>query len=337
MTRRDWLSCSAGAAVLSGTSDVMAQSQPQSKLGVAATSYLSYRKPKDSLEFLNYCANLGAAGIQIALSDPSDDYVSRFRKRLTETNLYYEAMIAMPMEGDAEQFRQRIQNAKKAGADTARVACLSGRRYETFKKTADWRAFVKKSETAMELAARVAEQERFTIAMENHKDWTLDDLYALMDRYGGEYFGLCLDTGNNIALLDDPDELVFALAKWAVSTHLKDMAWTISEDGILLSEVPFGEGFLPVSAYVKAIAKARPKTRWLLEMITRDPLKVPCGQTSYQALIPPSRATAKLLAQAHRKNAKLPITSVLSAKEQWQLEEDNVKICLERFPKVLTG
>ena len=65
------------------------------------------------------------------------------------------------------------------------------------------------------------------------------------------------------------------LAPFAVTTHLKDMAVRRTADGFELSEVPLGQGMLPLARYVAAVRRARPEARFCLEMMTRDPLPVP--------------------------------------------------------------
>jgi len=40
--------------------------------------------------------------------------------------------------------------------------------------------------------------------MENHKDWTLEDMLRVLRPISSEYLGVCVDFGNNISLLDDP-------------------------------------------------------------------------------------------------------------------------------------
>ncbi len=111
------------------------------------------------------------------------------------------------------------------------------------------------------------------IAIENHKDWTLDDMSALLKAKSSEFLGVCLDTGNNVALLDDPMAVVEGLAPYAISTHFKDIAVEPYADGFLLSEVPLGEGMLDLPRIAATLAKARPATRLSVEMITRNPLK----------------------------------------------------------------
>ena len=170
------------------------------------------------------------------------------------------------------------------------------------------------------------------LALENHKDWRIDEMLALLKRISSEFVGVCVDTGNNIALLDDPLALAQALAPYAKSVHLKDMAVEEYDEGFLLSEVPLGEGYLDIPRIVNILRAARADQRFSLEMITRDPLKIPCLTEEYWSTFPqlPGADLARTLA-AVRKNkpAKpLPRVSHLSITERLKIEDDNVKKCL---------
>jgi len=81
---------------------------------------------------------------------------------------------------------------------------------------------------------------------------------------------------NSIALLEDPLEVIETYAPWAFSTHMKDVTVSEYEDGLLLGEVPLGEGILDLKKITALLRQARPEIHLNLEMITRDPLKVPC-------------------------------------------------------------
>src|SRR5207253_5553332 len=118
---------------------------------------------------------------------------------------------------------------------------------------------------------------------ENHKDWRAPELLDILKRLSSQWVGVCVDTGNNIALLEEPTAVVEALAPHAISSHLKDMAVQEYEEGFLLSEVPLGEGFLDLKRMVAVLQKANPTIQFNLEMITRDPLKIPCLTSKYWA------------------------------------------------------
>jgi sugar phosphate isomerase/epimerase len=151
--------------------------------------------------------------------------------------------------------------------------------------------------------------------------------------------GACLDTGNNVSLLDQPMEVVEKLAPYAISTHLKDIAVEEYADGFLLAEVPFGEGMLDLKKVVATIRAARPKAKMTLEMITRDPLKVPCLTEKYWATFPdrggPRLAAMLRTVRTAHGTKPLPKLSPLPAAAQWQLEEDNVKMCLHTGREML--
>jgi sugar phosphate isomerase/epimerase len=298
-------------------------SPPKSQLGIATTCYLSYWRPRDMQEFLEHGIALGAGGVQSPL--PAD--IARHRARREQAGLYYEAMLPLNAE-----IRPAIQKAKEAGAVAGRVGALSGRRYETFSTMADWKRFVADAREKIAVAAKAAEAEKFPLALENHKDWTLEDALALMEEFGGEYFGILLDTGNNIALLDDPHEFVDRLAPYALATHLKDMAWQEHPDGFEMSEMVFGEGQLDMKRIIDTIRRARPRTKMTLEMITRNPLVVPCLSPQYWETMPERRARdlARQLrmVRTRKPSQPLPRTDALSADERRRLEDENVKRCL---------
>lgn len=295
-------------------------------IGIASTSYMTVRRFRDAIEFFDHCDSLGAAGIQIAFRP---EQARAIRERCERKGMYFEAMAPLP-KGDAAPFEAMTRAAKEAGALCIRCACLSGRRYETFKSMEGWRRFVAESKAAVKVAVDIAEKAKLPLAIENHKDWTQDEFVALMREYESEWFGACLDTGNNIALLDEQHEFVDALAKYAISTHIKDMALEESRDGFLLSEVPLGAGQLDLKRIIATIQKARPKTRLTLEMITRDPLVVPCLTPAYWATFPERRASqlAATLALARRNRAPLPRLTTLPAAARAEWEDNNVKSCL---------
>jgi sugar phosphate isomerase/epimerase len=139
-----------------------------------------------------------------------------------------------------------------------------------------------------------------------------------------------VDTGNNLALLEDPVEVVETLAPWAYSVHLKDMGVAEYDDGFLLAEVPFGEGILDLPKIIGILRKARPEVRFNLEMITRDPLKVPCLTPRYWATLAdvPGRDLARTLALVRKSKRALPAVTSLPREQQLALEEDNVRKCL---------
>lgn len=228
-------------------------------------------------------AEIGAAGAHGGMPDVSFEWARRTRRLKEELDMYLEIQTFLPrpdlVEGsrpDPAGFEHAVKVAKEAGATSLRVVCLLGRRYELMASLADWKEAVAGFHRQIAAAVPIVERHRMPLGIENHKDWRVEQQVALLEQYSSEYLGVCLDTGNNLAVLDDPIETVEKLAPWTFNVHFKDMAMEQCESGFLLSEVPLGEGMLDMPRITETIRRARPDVRFSLEMIVRDPLLVPC-------------------------------------------------------------
>jgi len=76
----------------------------------------------------------------------------------------------------------------------------------------DWTQAIVGYHKQIEAALPIVERYKMPLAIENHKDWRVDEQVALLERYSSEYLGVSLDTGNNLSILDDPMETVEKLA-----------------------------------------------------------------------------------------------------------------------------
>jgi sugar phosphate isomerase/epimerase len=284
----------------------------------------------DPLSFLEHCHRLGAGGIQFPFGARDRDYIKHLRGKAEAYQMYLEGSIGLPRDqSDADRFAADVQTAKEAGVTVVRTFMLGGRRYETFATAEKFRDWADRTFKSLVMAERIVARHDMRLAVENHKDWRTDELLAILKRLESKHVGVCVDTGNSIALLEDPHEVVEAYAPWAFSTHLKDMAVAEYDQGFLLSEVPLGEGFLDLKRIVTTLAKARPEVRFNLEMITRDPLKIPCLTTKYWTTFDslPGKELARTLTMVRKHAARKPLPGVsgLSQKQKLELEEKNVR------------
>lgn len=348
MQRRDALKTLAALSL--GTTTSAADRPKKQPLGLVIHSYAirssgplapAFPPISDPLAFVEHAAKLGAAGVQTRIGLPDAASISRLHDAVSRHNMYLEGTIALPKdEGDVPRFEAEVAAAKAAGASVLRTVCLSGRRYETFASRQQFDDFARGSWKSLTLAEPIVARQRMQLAVENHKDWRIDEMLAWLRRLSSEHVGVCLDTGNSIALLEEPHAVVEAYTPWTMTTHLKDMGVAEYNGGFLLSEVPFGEGFLDLPGIVATIRKARPGVRLNLEMITRDPLRVPCLTTGYWATLPEVRARelADALARVrrHKFAGTLPTISKLSHREQLQAEAGNINKCLAYAQTELT-
>jgi sugar phosphate isomerase/epimerase len=316
------------------------------KLGICTDSYAlrkrddrKIREPgarfTEPLRFLEYCHERGAGGIQLDIGRRDETYARKLRQQAQDWGMFVEASMGLPRdEADVERFDAELTTAQNAGVTVIRTVMPgrgSGRRYEAYDSAEAVRAARARGRRALELAEPVVARHRMRLAVENHKDERIPERLETLKALGSEYVGACVDTGNDVSFLEDPMAVVEAYAPWAFSVHLKDMAVQEYEEGFLLAEVPLGEGVLDLPKVVQILRQHHPEVHFLLEMMTRDPLKVPCLTEKYWAAmgdVPGVDLARTLRLVRARGRRDLPRISHLSLDEQYQREDGNVKRCL---------
>jgi sugar phosphate isomerase/epimerase len=317
-------------------------------MGIVVYSYTQRRAAEpngplhDPLGFVEHCRAAGAGGVQLALGLRDREYAGRLHRLLDSSGMYLEGILRLPRDrSDVGRFEAEVQTARACGARIVRTALQGGRRYEVFHSAEDFRRFAQQARETLALARPVIERLRLVVGVENHKDWRAEELAELIRQLGSPQIGVCLDTGNNIALLEAPQETVDILAPLAVTTHLKDMAVEEYPAGFLLSEVPLGTGFLDLPGVARALRRVRPDIHFNLEMITRDPLRIPCLTPGYWATLDSIRgrrlAAMLALVRACPARGGLPRIGALGPEQRVGREEDNVRRSLRFAHEHLEG
>ncbi|MDQ3687218.1 MAG: sugar phosphate isomerase/epimerase [Acidobacteriota bacterium] len=283
-------------------------------------------------KFIELVKSFGGDGCQMdiaQLRSTEAEYLRRIRTSLEEKEMFLELSIGGSMLKDEETFSRVAAVAKHLGVTRLRTALLGGRRYEEFTEMKQWESFVAQWPPALRRIEPSLRRHRLLLGVENHKDWLADDLAEMLRRINSPYIGACIDFGNNLALLEDSIEVAQKLAPYVVTTHLKDMAISPYREGFELSEVPLGKGFLPLGRIIRIIRQARPDVHFCLEMITRDPLKVPYLEDKYWVTYK-GRDVArirkfenKFLSKASGKT--LPRINSLTIDRRLAVEEENIR------------
>ena len=308
----------------------------RTSIGLSADSFQSIRfaRPERILSadrLMQLADDVGAAGAHGGMTEITFEWARRARRLKEDLNMYLEIQTFLPRPDPAE-FEHAVKVAKEAGASSLRVVCLLGRRYEMMKSRQDWHDAVDQFHRQIAAAIPIVERHRMPLGIENHKDWRVEQQVALLEHYSSEFLGVCLDTGNNLAVLDDPMETIETLAPWTVNVHFKDMAMEEYEEGFRLSEVPLGEGVLDLPRAVQVIQRARPDVRFSLEMIVRDPLLVPCLTDPYWASFDDVNgrdlARALRLIRNNERRGPLPRIAGLSVDQRTALEYELVDRCI---------
>ena len=282
----------------------------------------------EPLTFLKHCESLGAGGMQAKLGVINNAGVRQLREYAESRNLFIDAIVSPPKDaGDLSRFEAEIKTARAVVVQAARTTIIPGRRYERFKTLAEFREFEKRGRQMLERAAPIVEKHRVPFAVENHKDQRIDERVALFKHLSSEFIGACVDTGNSFALLDGAQEAVEALAPFAFTVHLKDQALQAYDDGFLLGDIPLGQGSFDLKQMVDTLKKVKPGVRFVLELITRDALKVPCLTDEFWDTLPnvPARDLARTMRFVRQHSVKhLQQVSSLPLEKQVKLEESNV-------------
>lgn len=337
MNRRNFLTSVAGAtaaATMAQAADESKPGRPLTTMGFSPDCFVQLRPSRDPVDYLNVTADHGGGGAQVYLRQPIDPALVRgIREVCDKRGLYVEVAFSMPETDDVSELEATVKAAKECGARAMRTIGISGRRYESFDRMEQWKEFYATTIAKMERTSRVAERMQMPIGQENHKDFTLEEYYPLMKQYGNEYFGWCNDSGNNMSLLDDPAEMVDVLGPFVKCSHIKDMGVEEYEEGFLLSEVPLGEGFLPMKHIVDTMKKYRPEMNISMDFLTRSPLVIPCLTDKYWATFPFRSATylAKMLrtVREHKPKEPLPRINDMPEADRIRIEASNLyKSCV---------
>ncbi|MGC8667498.1 MAG: sugar phosphate isomerase/epimerase family protein [Chthonomonadales bacterium] len=92
------------------------------------------------------------------------------------------------------------------------------------------------------------------IAVENHQDATSYDLVHLCEEAGADVVGVCLDTGNSLAVCEDPVEAARRVAPYVRHVHLKDYRMYFAADGFRLTRCVAGDGVVDFPRILQVLA-----------------------------------------------------------------------------------
>ena len=183
------------------------------------------RGPADPIATVDYVRSLGAGGIQMAI--PLDTDIKALRARLDQHEHVLRGRY--PPAGQAGRRSRRaskksLRMYKALGAPVVRTVCFVGRRYENFttmEQYKDWRA---NALAVLDVCVPIADKVGIPLAMENHKDRVVDEEVEVLKKYSSPNFGALVDFGNNVAMCDDPMDVIVKLAPYVKSCHMKNMA-----------------------------------------------------------------------------------------------------------------
>jgi 3-oxoisoapionate decarboxylase len=215
-------------------------------------------------DFLDYAKELGVDGVSLeSCFFPSFDheYLADLKAKLDQYG--FDRVFAWGHPDGLERGQKpeayddmvrSIDHAVAIGADVMRVVGSSF----TWRKephAPQVKALIEQFRRAVPLA----EAAGVKLAVENHIDFTGDEMVQLIEGVGSPNFGINFDTGNFLRLLDDPVKGMQKLAKYTYATHIKDLKVNpdaAPDDWYFFSSVPVGDGLIDNVALARMLKDA---------------------------------------------------------------------------------
>jgi sugar phosphate isomerase/epimerase len=180
-------------------------------------------------DFLQRAHELDVAGVSLDahyVESLDDVFLARLRETLDEYNLElvwgWGHLLGLHSGEDREAAKDLVRHlgiARRLGAKVMRI-CGGGWRT----RPESWTEHKNKLVPLLRELIGPAEQHGVVMAMENHLDLTTEQMLEIMTTIDSPWLGVCLDTANNLRLLEDPVAAAAALASFARATHVKDLA-----------------------------------------------------------------------------------------------------------------
>jgi sugar phosphate isomerase/epimerase len=145
-------------------------------------------------------------------------------------------------ETEYDEMIRSLDHARQIGATVMRVVGSSF----TF-RFEDHQEQIARLARMFKQAVQVAADYDIKLAIENHIDFTGQEILQLLEEVDSPYFGLNFDTGNFARLLDDPVKAMEKLAPHTLATHIKDLKVNHDaavDDWCFFSTTPVGDGFI---------------------------------------------------------------------------------------------
>jgi len=202
--------------------------------------------------FIDRAHQLGVDGVSLEscfINPRNQEFLAQIREKLDGHGLdrvyawgHPDGLEAGRNEAAYEDMLQSLQHAQWMGADVMRVVGSSLMfRHEPHGPQ------IERLTKMFSSAVREAEKFGIRLAVENHIDFTADEMLELLTNVNSPYLGMNFDTGNFVRLLDDPIKGMEKLARYVYATHIKDLKiqrGVAPDEWYFFSSTPVGDGIV---------------------------------------------------------------------------------------------
>jgi len=210
---------------------------------------------------IDEAVRLGAQGISLEtcfMPGFDADYLAKLKDKLDANGL--ERMVGWGhpdgLEGGkkpeaAKEIEQHLTTVKAVGASVMRIVGSS-----LMFRNEPHGPQIKRISKILKETVKKAEDAGIRLAIENHIDFTADEILEILSNVGSEYLGVNFDSGNTLRVFEDPIEAAKKLAKYTFATHIKDIEPVTGSpnDWTFWASAPAGKGIIDMPGVVKALA-----------------------------------------------------------------------------------
>jgi sugar phosphate isomerase/epimerase len=215
-------------------------------------------------DFLKRARQFGVAGVSLEscyLPSFDDDFLNRLRETLDSYGFervwawgHPNGLCSGTDRQAARDLVRHLAYAHKVGAHVMRIVGGSRRT-----RPASFALHKRRLGGMLRKLLPEAEHHNIVLALENHIDLLAEEMVDLITSLDSPWLGVCLDTGNNLRLHEDPLVVAEKLAPFAKATHVKDL-WVRPgdpKDFAFWPSVPLGQGLVDIDRVIAWLRKAR--------------------------------------------------------------------------------
>lgn len=220
--------------------------------------------PCSVLDLMDAAVSLGLAGVEIPLTSrvPSfngiivetpplpADLVGELKSRHLRLIADYGALL----DFEVQHTKDYMDLAARSGTTIVRAILSHLLCGDRRKLAGGWEAHRNALAVRLKELLPFAEERGITLALENHQDADSDDFWWLYEQTGqSAAFGVTLDTGNPLAVGQDPVVAARQLAPLIRHVHLKDYTLHFAPNGYRLARCAAGDGVIDFPAILEIL------------------------------------------------------------------------------------
>ncbi len=207
--------------------------------------------PLNAATFLELATKLGMTAIELPFGyvHPQEDEAS-LAAYVQEANERGLRVVSAGLPIETEPFRRHLALCQRLGITTVRCVLstvLCGDR-RPIGGLEGWQRHLDQRIATLKEIAPYAEDAGVRIGVENHQDATSADLVYLAQAVNSRNVGITLDTGNPLAVAEDPVIFARTILPYLVHVHLKDYRMTPSPEGYRIFHCAIGAGVVDYPA-----------------------------------------------------------------------------------------